>query len=99
VNFSIPVLVFTPFCFRFYDVDEGSVTIGGVDVREFDPSWLRGNCIGFINQEPVLFATSIMENIRYGKPDASDNEVLPCLYALPYVIIIKLLVYYGLCDI
>lgn len=61
---------------RFYDVDEGSVTIGGVEIRELDPSWLRGNCIGFINQEPVLFATSIMENIRYGKPGASDNEVI-----------------------
>ncbi|PNF13674.1 ATP-binding cassette sub-family B member 8, mitochondrial [Cryptotermes secundus] len=61
---------------RFYDVDEGSITIDGVDIRELDPSWLRGNCIGFINQEPVLFATSIMENIRYGKPGASDNEVI-----------------------
>ncbi|KAJ4434860.1 hypothetical protein ANN_23431 [Periplaneta americana] len=45
-----------------------------VDIRELDPSWLRGSCIGFINQEPVLFAASIMENIRYGKPGASDNE-------------------------
>ncbi|XP_069672760.1 mitochondrial potassium channel ATP-binding subunit isoform X1 [Periplaneta americana] len=61
---------------RFYDVNEGSVTVSGVDIRELDPSWLRGSCIGFINQEPVLFAASIMENIRYGKPGASDNEVI-----------------------
>ncbi|XP_021917196.1 ATP-binding cassette sub-family B member 8, mitochondrial isoform X2 [Zootermopsis nevadensis] len=61
---------------RFYDVDEGSVTVSGVDIRELDPSWLRGNCIGFINQEPVLFASSVMENIRYGKPSASDSEVI-----------------------
>jgi hypothetical protein len=74
------VLLFSSFCFRFYDVDEGSVTISGVDIRELDPSWLRGNCIGFINQEPVLFATSIMENIRYGKPSASDSEVLSFSY-------------------
>jgi ABC-type transport system involved in Fe-S cluster assembly fused permease/ATPase subunit len=79
-NFALTVLLFTSFCFRFYDVDEGSVTIDGVDIRELDPSWLRGNCIGFINQEPVLFATSIMENIRYGKPGASDNEVPPFPY-------------------
>jgi ABC-type multidrug transport system fused ATPase/permease subunit len=95
--------MFTSCCFRFYDVDEGSVTIGGVDVRELDPSWLRGNCIGFINQEPVLFATSILENIRYGKPDASDNEVLPYSYAYQLhcfcVIIIKFLVYRDRCHI
>lgn len=61
---------------RFYDIDEGSITVGGIDIHELDPSWLRGSCIGFINQEPVLFATSIMENIRYGKPSASDSEVV-----------------------
>jgi ATP-binding cassette subfamily B (MDR/TAP) protein 8 len=39
-----------------------------------DPSWIRQQ-IGFINQEPVLFAASIADNIRYGRPDASDEEV------------------------
>lgn len=64
------------FILRFYDVNKGSVTIDGVDLRSLDPTWLRGQVIGFINQEPVLFATSIMENIRYGFPDATDAEVL-----------------------
>ncbi|XP_038211164.1 mitochondrial potassium channel ATP-binding subunit [Zerene cesonia] len=60
---------------RFYDVDKGSVTIDGVDIREMDCHWLRGRAIGLISQEPVLFATTVKENIRYGKPDASDAEV------------------------
>lgn len=63
------------FLHRFYDVQEGSVTIDGYDIRSLDPTWLRGRAIGFINQEPILFATSIMENIRYGKPTATDEEV------------------------
>ncbi|KAL0869595.1 hypothetical protein ABMA27_005857 [Loxostege sticticalis] len=61
---------------RFYDVNEGKVTIDGIDVREFDYKWLRGRALGIISQEPVLFATSVRENIRYGKPEASDAEVL-----------------------
>ncbi|KAH9523570.1 ATP-binding cassette, sub-B (MDR TAP), member 8 [Bulinus truncatus] len=61
---------------RFYDATSGQITIDGIDLRELDPSWLRGQAIGFINQEPVLFATSVMENIRYGKPNATDQEVI-----------------------
>ncbi|KAL8614380.1 ATP-binding cassette, sub-B (MDR TAP), member 8 [Nucella lapillus] len=61
---------------RFYDITKGSITIDGIDIRDLDPSWLRGHAIGFINQEPVLFATSVMENIRYGRPEASDQEVV-----------------------
>ena len=61
---------------RFYDVDAGSVSIDGVDLRTLDPKWLRGRAIGYINQEPVLFATSIMENIRFGRPGATDQEVM-----------------------
>lgn len=60
---------------RFYDVNGGKVTLDGVDLREVDPKWLRGQAIGYINQEPVLFATTIMENIRYGRPSATDVEV------------------------
>ncbi|XP_060555918.1 mitochondrial potassium channel ATP-binding subunit-like [Ruditapes philippinarum] len=60
---------------RFYDIDSGKITIDGENVRDLDPSWLRGRAIGFINQEPVLFATSVLENIRYGRPDATDIEV------------------------
>ncbi|GFR75693.1 ATP-binding cassette sub-family B member 8, mitochondrial [Elysia marginata] len=61
---------------RFYDINQGQITLDGIDLRELDPSWLRGHAIGFINQEPVLFATTVMENIRYGRPDASDQEVI-----------------------
>ncbi|CAH2281660.1 ATP-binding cassette sub-family B member 8, mitochondrial [Pelobates cultripes] len=60
---------------RFYDPNQGAVHLDGVDIRSLDPSWLRGEIIGFINQEPVLFGTSIMENIRFGRPDATDEEV------------------------
>ncbi len=60
---------------RFYDCTSGKVTIDGIDIKELDPRWLRGRCIGFINQEPVLFATTIKENIRYGRPSATDQEV------------------------
>ncbi|XP_057586433.1 mitochondrial potassium channel ATP-binding subunit isoform X2 [Hippopotamus amphibius kiboko] len=60
---------------RFYDPTAGVVTLDGRDLRTLDPSWLRGQVIGFISQEPVLFGTTIMENIRFGKLDASDEEV------------------------
>ncbi|XP_051784852.1 mitochondrial potassium channel ATP-binding subunit isoform X2 [Erpetoichthys calabaricus] len=60
---------------RFYDPDNGIITLDGHDIKSIDPSWLRGNAIGFISQEPVLFGTSVMENIRFGKPDATDKEV------------------------
>lgn len=61
--------------YRFYDVDEGSITIDGQDIRSLNSSYLRGNVLGYINQEPILFATSIMENIRYGRQDSTDEEV------------------------
>lgn len=60
---------------RFYDVNSGTITLNNIDIRDLDPHWWRGSIIGIINQEPVLFATSIKENIRYGKPDATDEEV------------------------
>ena len=59
---------------RFYDPQEGTVTLDGVDVRQLDPEELRGH-IGAVSQEPILFATSIRENIRYGRPNATDEEV------------------------
>ena len=60
---------------RFYEPNEGRIYLDDYPLDELDPSWLRKNVIGFINQEPVLFATSILENIRYGQPTASDEEV------------------------
>ncbi|KAI7899749.1 ABC transporter type 1, transmembrane domain-containing protein [Cokeromyces recurvatus] len=59
---------------RFYEPTEGDILLDGHDLKTLDPSWLRHH-IGFINQEPVLFATSILENIRYGCPDATLDEV------------------------
>jgi ATP-binding cassette subfamily B protein len=59
---------------RFYDPDAGSVLLDGVDVRQLDPGWLRSR-LGMVAQEPVLFGTSIAENIRYGRPGATDAEV------------------------
>lgn len=94
---------------RFYEPTAGTITLDGQDIAGLDPSWLRGQVIGFISQvgtgvalartpgcpgeaegrvlagavlragvwlqEPVLFGTTIMENIRFGKPGASDAEV------------------------
>uniref|UniRef100_A0AAQ6AF86 Mitochondrial potassium channel ATP-binding subunit n=1 Tax=Amphiprion ocellaris TaxID=80972 RepID=A0AAQ6AF86_AMPOC len=61
---------------RFYDPTSGVIMLDGLDIRTLDLSWLRGQVIGFINQEPVLFGSSIMENIRFGKPEATDAEVI-----------------------
>lgn len=59
---------------RLYDPDAGSVLIDGHDIKEMDLSFLRDN-VSFIQQEPILFNRSIMANIRYGRHDASDQEV------------------------
>jgi ABC-type multidrug transport system fused ATPase/permease subunit len=60
---------------RFYDVDGGAVLVDGVDVKIIAGSSLRRS-IGYVAQEPVLFAMSIKDNISFGKPGASDEEVL-----------------------
>jgi ATP-binding cassette subfamily B multidrug efflux pump len=59
---------------RFYDVDSGHVLVDGVDVREMAQEQLRAK-IGFVPQKAVLFSGTIAQNIRYGKEDASDEEV------------------------
>ncbi len=59
---------------RFYDPDQGAVSLDGIDIRELKISELRKH-IGFIQQEPVLFNTSILENIRYGRPGATVNQI------------------------
>ncbi|XP_063536030.1 phosphatidylcholine translocator ABCB4-like [Cydia strobilella] len=59
---------------RFYDVDAGSVRVDGHDVRELSVRWLRAQ-IGLVGQEPVLFNTTVRENIRYGREDASDADI------------------------
>jgi len=44
-------------------------------MKNLDPSWLRQNVLGLISQEPILFGTTVKENIRYGKQDATNEEV------------------------
>jgi len=60
---------------RFYDVTGGQVTIDGVDVRDVDKAALRSN-IGVALQESVLFSGTIRDNIRYGRPNAAEEEVI-----------------------
>jgi len=59
---------------RFYDPATGSLTFDGVDVKAVDPVDLRAK-IGLVPQEPVIFSANAWDNIRYGRPDASDDEV------------------------
>ncbi|KAM9387494.1 ATP-binding cassette sub-family B member 5 [Phaethornis superciliosus] len=59
---------------RFYDPIQGEITLDGRDIRTLNVKWLREN-IGIVSQEPVLFATTIAENIRYGREDISDAEI------------------------
>jgi len=59
---------------RFYDPGAGRVTIDGVDARTADPGELRRR-IALVAQEPVIFATTVLDNVRYGKPGATDAQV------------------------
>ncbi len=65
---------------RFYDPARGAVELDGTPLTELDPTWLREQ-VGAVSQEPVLFATSIAENVRYGRPGATDDEVRAALTA------------------
>ena len=60
---------------RFYDVTEGAIRVDGVDVRDYTQESLRRN-IGIVQQDVFLFAGSVLENIRYGRLDATDEEVV-----------------------
>jgi ATP-binding cassette subfamily B protein len=60
---------------RFYDPQLGAVRIGGVDLRELDPRAARG-LVAVVPQEPVIFANSVLENVRYGRPEATREAVL-----------------------
>uniref|UniRef100_A0A3P8RW26 ATP-binding cassette, sub-family B (MDR/TAP), member 4 n=1 Tax=Amphiprion percula TaxID=161767 RepID=A0A3P8RW26_AMPPE len=59
---------------RFYDPQEGAVFIDGHDIRSLNVRYLR-EMIGVVSQEPILFATTITENIRYGRPDVTQQEI------------------------
>ena len=65
--------------FRFYDLDEGNITIGGTDISHVTKNSLR-QAIGIVPQDTVLFNDSVFENVRYGCPEASDAEVSNAIY-------------------
>lgn len=60
---------------RYYDPEAGAVRLDGVDLRDAEPRAIRQR-IGLVPQEPVIFSTNARENIRYGRPDATDAEVI-----------------------
>ena len=60
---------------RFYDPQQGHITLGGHDLRSFDPGDLRRQ-IGVVSQQPTLFSADVTYNIRYGNSNASDEEVM-----------------------
>jgi ATP-binding cassette subfamily B protein len=71
---------------RFYDPTSGRITLDGVDLRKADPREARRR-MAVVSQDPVIFASSLIENVRYGRPEASDAEVRAALeqaYALDF---------------
>jgi ATP-binding cassette, subfamily B, bacterial len=60
---------------RFYDPQAGNIALDGVNIKDLDLHTLR-NAIGIVPQDTVIFSANAMENIRYGKPEASDEEVI-----------------------
>ncbi|WP_348771520.1 ABC transporter transmembrane domain-containing protein [Azospirillum sp. SYSU D00513] len=72
---------------RFYDPQSGAIRLDGVDIREADPVAVRSR-VGLVSQDPVIFSADAMENIRYGRPGASDEEVREAAraaYALDFI--------------
>ena len=59
---------------RLYEIKEGTITIGGIDIRELPKNWIRSH-IGIVLQEPFLFSRSIRDNIATGRPDATFEEI------------------------
>ncbi|MBL6081274.1 ATP-binding cassette domain-containing protein [Belnapia sp. T18] len=59
---------------RFYDPQAGRIRLDGVDIARLDPAALRGR-LGLVPQDPVIFSTTARENIRFGRPDATDAEI------------------------
>jgi len=60
---------------RFYDIDSGSITVDGIDIRQLKMADLRRE-LGIVLQDTYMFADTVMENIRYGRLDATDDEVI-----------------------
>ena len=64
---------------RFYDITSGSIKIDGVDIKEYSLKSLREN-IGIVQQDVFLFSGTLRENVAYGKPNATDEEIYDALY-------------------
>ena len=72
---------------RYYDTDAGVISLDGVELRRADPRVLRTR-LALVPQDPVIFAASVRENVRYGRPDASDADVedaCAAAYALEFI--------------
>jgi len=72
---------------RFYDPQSGIVRIDGVDVARADPQAVRGR-LALVPQDPVIFSTSVLENVRYGRPEASEQDVraaCEAAYAMEFI--------------
>jgi ATP-binding cassette subfamily B protein len=72
---------------RYYDVESGAISVDGVEVRCADPRALRSR-LALVPQDPVIFAASVRENVRYGRPDASDaavEEACAAAYASEFI--------------
>ena len=72
---------------RFYDPKTGTVSVDGIDLRQAEPQAVRRR-IALVSQDPVVFAASVMDNVRYGRLDASDAEVIDACraaYALEFI--------------
>ena len=72
---------------RFYDVTSGRILIDGADIRHCDPLALR-RAVAIVPQDPVIFSGSVSDNVRFGRPDASDNDIreaCAAAYALEFI--------------
>jgi len=69
---------------RFYDPQAGAVRLNGVDIRELNLSWLRTQ-MGLVQQEPVLFGGTILDNIRYGNKEATDEQIIGAANAHAFI--------------
>ena len=59
---------------RFYDPDQGTIYLDNINLKQIDLGWLRSK-IGYVGQEPVLFAMTIKENLLFGREEATDEEI------------------------
>ena len=63
---------------RFYDPDKGAIFLDGIDIKTMNRLEFRKS-IALVPQDPVIFATTVMDNIRFGNPGATDAEIFDCL--------------------